>query len=1370
MSPQILNVKRPLLATTTNVSTTTTTKTTRRSLQSQPQSLHNHNQNQFNSIEMTDHQNEGSSTPPPPPPSSSSPNTSSTSSTIMVTSLPALSMQKSTTTTSTTKTMVKKRSKSAFRCRFFVNGDRHFIGIYYVINIDRLRTLDSLCRELSRILVNVKTLPSGVRIIFNCNDGMKINSIQQFRHNENYCCSSNEHFIRLDYITIADGNNSFSINDRQSTSPEPKNLLIINNSMTTTAAKQQQQQQQQQQQKQQQQSRTPLAKRRVDSGGNISGNNNNNNNNTTMMTTSSTASSTQTLSTSTTTMTTTTMSSNSLQYCAFRPKLVALLRGSCRAVPSMRPSRRVFRFLFNHRIAQNYEQLLNEISKSVKLNVGAVHRIYGLSSSKKITCLNDLYDDEYVYLVYGRAEKCNINDFLLDEYEQREICSIVGVSYLTSYYENINNHSLNLNNINIHNNNNGKSKLPPLPPLSLSAKMAAMTKNRKVVRYCDDINNNNDNNNNNVSINNNRRRFQSKKFNTTTRSNRNRNNNARNNIGHTKQSKNSDCCNNNNNNDDDDDDDDNDIKAYSLPRNFCIHNDDDDRNNNNNNNNNKCKNNIELLNMNERTPTNGHHHHNQHKFDDQDEESENYNCNSITMLTSIDDDYDNDYAVIIADNNYNDDDEYQQKRKLPLENENIGSISSSSYDQNSNRSNGRDQNMIISNTNGTKIDDQSGRSYSSSNSSLVFVDNNQKHHGSNQHHHHHHQINQQSMKPNTNQSISNCDYRSSSMTTSTSTTSTNTSQNQGIFIQSNGSSTPGGASSISCSEDFSFTSIDVNNSNTLNNDEQQNFYSDNDDDDESVSIDDGQSIVKSNNNNLSKSQQQNSNDSDSDLSSTSSFSSLSRVIPAVQQCQRSVNISKNDDKISKPKAANPKLKSPVTSLSTTNTKTNSINLTKAANIKQRAANRMAVLPRNQMVTAAKNTKVGSKSSNVNVSTQASQNHNRSPSHRIGSGSRNSTGSQPNTPVKKKIPAGYQSQQPQQQRRAPVLTTIPAATKFQPKKEVDEIYFVDKSIGDGKFGVVYTCIHRETRQSFALKVVNKYTMQQVFSLPKTSSSSSSGHNNYTDKSNDPANAEVAILSRVNHPNIVRLYDHFNYVDQCYLVLELLQGGDLFDAITVASRYTEAESALMISDLLNALYYLHQMNIVHRDIKLENLLVSYVPIPLNDNNSPNNDETINNRNQQRQYRRMIKLADFGLAVEVEPGEKLYTVCGTPTYVAPEILLEIGYSFPVDIWAAGVILYILLSGQPPFANEENDQVQLFDQIISGNFDLIGPQWRHISASAKCMIHSMLVVTQTKRITAQQILNHRWLLQHTSNSNNQSIKSKSSADQLANDYLNLS
>ena len=207
--------------------------------------------------------------------------------------------------------------------------------------------------------------------------------------------------------------------------------------------------------------------------------------------------------------------------------------------------------------------------------------------------------------------------------------------------------------------------------------------------------------------------------------------------------------------------------------------------------------------------------------------------------------------------------------------------------------------------------------------------------------------------------------------------------------------------------------------------------------------------------------------------------------------------------------------------------------------------------------------------------------------------------------------------------------------------------------------------------------------------------------------------------------------------------------------------------MISDLLNALNYLHQMNIVHRDIKLENLLVSYVPIPMNDNNDSSNNETINNKNLQRQYRRMIKLADFGLAVQIEPGEKLYTVCGTPTYVAPEILLEIGYSFPVDIWAAGVILYILLSGQPPFANEENDQIQLFDQIITGNFDLIGPQWRHVSSSAKCMILSMLVVQQTKRITAQQVLNHRWLLQY--NNNNQLIKSKLSSDSLANDYLNL-
>lgn len=198
----------------------------------------------------------------------------------------------------------------------------------------------------------------------------------------------------------------------------------------------------------------------------------------------------------------------------------------------------------------------------------------------------------------------------------------------------------------------------------------------------------------------------------------------------------------------------------------------------------------------------------------------------------------------------------------------------------------------------------------------------------------------------------------------------------------------------------------------------------------------------------------------------------------------------------------------------------------------------------------------------------------------------------------------------------------------------------------------------------------------------------------------------------------------------------QGGDLFDAISVATKYAEREAAEAVNDLVQALAYLHRHNIVHRDIKLENLMVAFVPLT-NSTRASLEDGPV-----PRRYRQMIKLADFGLAVEINPNELLFTVCGTPTYVAPEILLEIGYTFPVDIWAAGVIAYILLCGYPPFANEENDQDALFDQIISCKFDFEGRQWREISDQAKDLITSLLNVEQSARLTAVQVLKHPWLL----------------------------
>ncbi|KAG8230282.1 hypothetical protein J437_LFUL010185 [Ladona fulva] len=190
-----------------------------------------------------------------------------------------------------------------------------------------------------------------------------------------------------------------------------------------------------------------------------------------------------------------------------------------------------------------------------------------------------------------------------------------------------------------------------------------------------------------------------------------------------------------------------------------------------------------------------------------------------------------------------------------------------------------------------------------------------------------------------------------------------------------------------------------------------------------------------------------------------------------------------------------------------------------------------------------------------------------------------------------------------------------------------------------------------------------------------------------------------------------------------------GGDLFDAIASASKFTEDVAKHMIRDLCSALCYLHSLQIVHRDIKPENLLV------LEEGNI--NEET----------RLSLKLGDFGLAQVVN--EPLFTVCGTPTYVAPEILAETGYGLKsdlfhfiqVDIWAAGVIAYILLCGFPPFVSANNDQEELFDRILRGHFSFPAPHWDHISKSARDLVSHMLRVDPEIRFSAEDVLDHPWV-----------------------------
>ncbi|KAM9142371.1 serine/threonine-protein kinase DCLK2 isoform 1-T1 [Pangshura tecta] len=269
----------------------------------------------------------------------------------------------------------------------------------------------------------------------------------------------------------------------------------------------------------------------------------------------------------------------------------------------------------------------------------------------------------------------------------------------------------------------------------------------------------------------------------------------------------------------------------------------------------------------------------------------------------------------------------------------------------------------------------------------------------------------------------------------------------------------------------------------------------------------------------------------------------------------------------------------------------------------------------------------------------------------------------------------------------------------------EKYRVGKVIGDGNFAVVKECVERATGKEFALKIIDKAKCCGKEHLIEN---------------------EVSILRQVKHTNIIMLIEEMDTPTELYLVMELVKGGDLFDAITSSTKYTERDGSAMVYNLASALKYLHGLNIVHRDIKPENLLVC----------------------EYSDGTKSLKLGDFGLATVVEG--PLYTVCGTPTYVAPEIIAETGYGLKVDIWAAGVITYILLCGFPPFRSENNLQEDLFDQILIGKLEFPSPYWDNITDSAKELISLMLQVNEEARYTAAQILDHPWVSDDALQENN--------------------
>lgn len=211
-------------------------------------------------------------------------------------------------------------------------------------------------------------------------------------------------------------------------------------------------------------------------------------------------------------------------------------------------------------------------------------------------------------------------------------------------------------------------------------------------------------------------------------------------------------------------------------------------------------------------------------------------------------------------------------------------------------------------------------------------------------------------------------------------------------------------------------------------------------------------------------------------------------------------------------------------------------------------------------------------------------------------------------------------------------------------------------------------------------------------------------------------EIEILKSVDHPNIVKLVDIFEDERHVCLVMELLLGGELFDQIIEKDKFSEYDAREATKAIIDAISYCHSLGIIHRDIKPENLLLH------------SKDQGIGS----------LKIADFGLARSLDQNQLASTTCGTPGYVAPEVLQQQPYGMECDYWSIGVVTYIMLSGTPPFYDEDN--FQLFEMIKNCQYDFEDDTWKYVSEQAKAFVSEILVKDPKTRLNLEGMKNHPW------------------------------
>ena len=265
----------------------------------------------------------------------------------------------------------------------------------------------------------------------------------------------------------------------------------------------------------------------------------------------------------------------------------------------------------------------------------------------------------------------------------------------------------------------------------------------------------------------------------------------------------------------------------------------------------------------------------------------------------------------------------------------------------------------------------------------------------------------------------------------------------------------------------------------------------------------------------------------------------------------------------------------------------------------------------------------------------------------------------------------------------------------------EFYEEVKVLGEGSFGKVYMVRHKISRVLRAMKSIHKDKTQLREEEEKAMIN------------------EINVLKSLDHPNIMKIYEYFNTEKCLYIITELLTGGELFDRISSSNHLSEKVSKYIMKQLLSAVDFCHENGIIHRDLKPENILIE-------------------SKEDARNEFFTIKLIDFGTSDKLSKGKMCKVQIGTPFYIAPEVLSN-SYNEKCDLWSCGVILYIMLCGDPPFYGDTDDEI--YASVKRGIVEYSEEEWDQVSKEAKDLINKLLVKNISKRLSAKEALQHEWI-----------------------------